>query len=267
MKKRRARLRPKARVQRRSQVGRLAVSVLFSIGVILLIRAQPWKAFIPNRIAFPLPAVAAVDDLQVSGAPQGVAEDVFSFLDWAPGEKWGLTGAGRRRAKLLEAFPFLASVDIERSWLRKSVQVRLALRTPVARVRQDGISGDLLGTQGRRFTLPEQAEVNVAGLPVLGLNGSSSEEELKSISRLLRAAAAPGRLPSGIAVFDRSKTDEGWVAGLEDGTRIVWGRLDWTEEKFERLTEILSDARPRFGNNLAVDLRHFEDGKILVRPR
>ena len=53
---------------------------------------------------------------------------------------------------------------------------------------------------------------------------------------------------------------------LADGTKVLWGRLEWTREKLSRLSEAVADARSKEPGAFSADLRWFEDGKVLLTP-
>ncbi len=103
-------------------------------------------------------------------------------------------------------------------------------------------------------------------MPELELDRLPAGRDLAEVSRLLEAARRPQALPSRLARLG-FEPGEGWTAVLADGTRLRWGRMRWTEEKLLRLREVLEDAVPRFGSELGLDLRYFEQGRIIVRPR
>jgi hypothetical protein len=98
-------------------------------------------------------------------------------------------------------------------------------------------------------------------------NNYSDKHELQELVRLLMAVAAPDALPSRLKSLRLESPTEGWSGTLQDGTQLFWGNLQWTEEKLLRLKSSLADAVARFGKIVSADLRSFEDGKILIRPR
>lgn len=59
--------------------------------------------------------------------------------------------------------------------------------------------------------------------------------------------------------------EDGWEALLADGTKVLWGGLQFTREKAERLRQALDDARAQQAGEFTADLRYFEDGRILLR--
>ena len=102
-----------------------------------------------------------------------------------------------------------------------------------------------------------------AELPSIELAGATSQEKAaaaKALTGMLQGPLA-GNLES---LARGGSSEEGWEAKLKDGTRVLWGDLRWTDEKSARLREVLDDAGAP-GKRLTADLRHFEDGRILVR--
>ena len=90
--------------------------------------------------------------------------------------------------------------------------------------------------------------------------------DLNLVAAMLSAARRPEALPSPLVRMEYAPEAGGWAVELADGTRLLWGGMRWTEDKLRRLREVLADASPRFDEALRLDLRHFEDGRILVRP-
>lgn len=232
------------------------------LSLVLLLRAKPWERVRWSALRVPLPRAASVDKLEIEAAPAGAAAGILEATGWRSGDRWGLFEARRVRARLEERFRYVREARVRRSWMRRSVKVTLVLREPVARI----TGGGLLSRDGIRFTAPEEL-FGAAELPEVDMGALPAETDLRPLSRLLAVAQSAGTLPARLVRFEHAAQENGWVARLEDGTRLLWGRLEWTEEKFVRLAEVLADAGPRFSGDLTADLRHFEDGKILVRPR
>jgi len=180
---------------------------------------------------------------------------------------WGLTEPYRFSRKLASLFPCLESVEVRRSWLDRSVEFRASLRKPVAAVSPRGREKEAawLSESGVVFRAPEGAYPEEAALPVVDLSRVPAPE-LPRLARFLEAVSREGALPSPLARFDMRSPEEGWEGVLQDGTRLLWGDLSWTEDKLKRLKEVAADAGRRFDSAYAVDLRYFGDGKILVSP-
>jgi hypothetical protein len=71
--------------------------------------------------------------------------------------------------------------------------------------------------------------------------------------------------PVAVARMKYVSAEDGWEALLSDGTKVLWGGLQFTREKAERLRQALDDARAKQEGGFTADLRYFEDGRILLR--
>lgn len=171
--------------------------------------------------------------------------------------------AAARAAAIRDAFDCVAEADIRRSWIEKRSTIVLKLRSPIAHAMRRGKAAGFFGDDGSVFTAPEGLfvltgpSVDVADAP---------RAELETLAREWGKIAAPGALPAPLARFVHRSREDGWAAQLEDGTEVVWGRLEFTSEKLSRLAEALADARRREDGLYSADLRWFEDGKVLLRP-
>lgn len=268
MKRHRVRLRPKARSRRRLVAGRAA-----GLGALLLlsglaVTARPWERLrLPRAAAEPLARAFAVESVSVAGVPEGPAGELAGALGWHRGDVWGPFEPGRRAERLRERFRWVEAVGVSRSWLGKTVSFSVVPRGVVAAAsgaRRLGPGAAWLGEDGGVFVVPAGL-AGGAGLPTVDLGGWPDGADLAPAARLVRAASAAGALPSRPVVFAYDAREKGWTVALEDGTRLVWGGLEWTPEKLGRLREVLADATPRFGRGFTADLRYFEDGRILVR--
>lgn len=265
-KKHRVRARPKVRRQRTSLLRSLAVLLVVLACGAAVVRAKPWSRLrVPGLGPAGLPALARVDSIELPGAPPALEAGLRRVLAFEPGARWGLREPARASARLSESFPCLLSVDWHRSYLSRSVRFETRLRAPLAVVVSESGPSGFLDETGRVFAAPEGV-YDPAGLPRVEL-AAAPPGGFADLGKFLLAAGAPGALPAKLARLRYSSEDGGWVAALEDGMELVWGKLEWTRLKLDRLSEVLADAGPRFGAALTADLRYFEDGKILVRPR
>lgn len=149
------------------------------------------------------------------------------------------------------------------------MSLSVSLRRPVAVLpaAAGGPAGDsarFLAADGAVFEAPAGV-FSVEDLPRVD-PGETGAGDLDKLVLFLNAAGGEA-LPARLVRMEASRDGGGWTGTLDDGTRLLWGRLRWTEEKLRRLRAVLADARPRFEGALTADLRHFEDGKIFVRVR
>lgn len=278
-------LRPEARRERRARLAKgaafLALASLLAYGY----RRLPDGALRPaNLLArLPVPDFLLVERVRVSGAPAAVSPALERALAPRAGRGWGPGTAASVEAELLERFGFLESATSDRDWSRRQVTVAVIPRTPVARVFRGGRAAGWLSDSGRVFEAPEGTFPAGLELPSVELEERSGLE-LPEVAAFVSQAGAqiPGGLrrvafrpaergcpqgPSRSAGEGRGEgCGSGWEVTTADGTYLLWGSLDWTDQKLERLREVLQDAGARFGPGLTADLRYFEDGRILVRP-
>ncbi|HVE14593.1 MAG TPA: cell division protein FtsQ/DivIB [Elusimicrobiota bacterium] len=203
-----------------------------------------------------------MDEFSVEGGPEPLRVAVLAASGWKPGQRWGPGRASELERGLLERFRCLASANVSRSWTRRSATLRIGLRAAAARATRPGWTG-FLGEDGVLFDVPEGV-VDGEGLPAVDL-GSYAGEGAPELARLLRASRE-GKLSGEIRAL-RYEGEDGWTAETSEGLVLRWGDLRWTEQKLSRLGEVLKDAGTRFGGAQSADLRHFDEGKIFVRPR
>lgn len=239
---------------------------MFATVLAVVVSMKPWQRWTPVRWDVPLPDFSAVTQVALSGVPDILEPEILNEMGWTAGDKWGPLEPGRIRSRLMDRFSYIDEVRSARSWSARSVHFELTLKTPVARVVQGGHGIGFLGPDGEIFEFPE-ALFKTYVLPDADLGPVEDEEDFAPLSKLFTAAQASGALPSRLIAFRRKGGESDWVAKLENGTQLLWGPIEWTEDKLMRLSEVLEDAEERFGGELTADLRHFEDGKIVVRPR
>jgi len=220
---------------------------------------------LPGRAQAPLSRLARVDALEFDGVPEAVAWVLRDAIGWRPGDIWGVARPRRVCRSLLERFPCLGDLDYSRSWADHRVSLHASMRRPLARTASKGKPAGLLWENGVVFD-PPWAEASVDGLPLVDIGGKPPDAELGGLADLLKAVSGPDAVPAALLEAAYEPGD-GWALQLADGTRLLWGKSGWTEEKLARLRQVLADAKPRFGRTLTADLKHFEDGKIFVRVR
>ncbi len=229
-----------------------------------LLRAKPWSSWGPRLpLQSLLPRWVRVDSVAVLGAPAPLERELLSAVG-GKGEAWGPFEPYRVGAELEKRFSCLRRVRVSRSWKRRSVEISVELREPRAAVAKGGKRAGYLDGKGEVFEAAE-GTYDRASLPELDLTHWPQGGMLGPLAEFVETLRAPGSLPAALERLRFEPEDDGWTAALADGTALFWGDLRWTRQKLERLKEVLEDAKPRFGKVNAVDLRYFEDGKILVR--
>jgi len=265
VKRHRVKLRPKARSARREKAGRAAVLIGAAGLAAVLAAARPFERLRWPAVGWgPLERVLKVDLVTVDGVPPEVAADLAASASEGAAPAWGPFEPDRRAKALLEQYAWLEQVSVGRSWSARSVRF-LAVPRGAAAVVPVKAGTSYLAEDGLLFVAPPSV-VAAAGLPRVELGAFPAGGDLKDLASLVRAAAAEGALPSKPVAYAYDARERGWALTLEDGTKVSWGPLGWTEEKLGRLREVLADASGRLAKGFTADLRYFEDGRILVRP-
>ena len=256
-------LRPHARVERRARF--LALGALAGLSALsfVVVRSFPRERLSAPDLAgmIPLPSAARIEHVDLEGAPPVLEPLLREALGEATGRAWGLKEPYLKAAQLEKDFACLKHVGVSRDWLGRALRFSVTLRVPAARALRSGVPAGWLSDEGVLFDAPEGSFPDAAR-PTVEL-GSGALKDLRALAQFVEAAALMPSRPSRVAY---QSPEDGWEIQTEDGTRLLWGGLDWTEQKLNRLREVLADAGKRFGPGLVLDLRYFEDGRILVRP-
>lgn len=177
-------------------------------------------------------------------------------------------GISARCSALRQYFLGAKNLAFGRLWPTRGTGSELGPRMAVGRVLRAGRPAGYLGDDGAVFAA--WAGLDQRSLPDVDI-GNADAAQLKVLPAALADLARNASLPSPLARMSFRSPYEGWAITLADGTEVLWGGLGWTREKLVRLRQALADARGSaapFGNGpWLADLRSFEDGRVLLRPR
>jgi hypothetical protein len=89
-----------------------------------------------------------------------------------------------------------------------------------------------------------------------------------SLSRWLATLALEPELWSQVGAIRQIPSGEMELT-LKTGAQVIWGPLDngTVQHKAQTLTRILDDAHHHLGGAAFADLRFFDQGRIIVRPK
>ncbi|MBI3549480.1 MAG: cell division protein FtsQ [Elusimicrobia bacterium] len=254
--------RPKVRSRRRAEWG----AALLVVGLVLLsvfvVRSIPRGKLHWPALTLPIPGVLRVEQVRIEGAPPELEKRLLDSVAHIRPEEWGLFGPKAARERLRTSFPCLREISAQRNWFSKRLTFTVAIHKAVARLA--GRSNAWLSETGEAFDAPPGLFDEARTWPTVEV-GASPSEVRRALGPVLYVMSKDGALPARLARMSW-KGDDGWVARLEDGLELEWGDLQWTDQKLARLREVLSDASKKLGAGFSVDLRYFEEGKILVRP-
>ncbi len=243
--------RPKDKARRVRAVA--AVAVVGALGAIAYVTVRKLAA------DFRMPVVSAsrAEDAALVEGPEPLRALAQAAADAVAGT------AGDKAEALKTKFPALADVTVRRNWTEKTATLTLVVRRPVAAATRHGKPAGFLGDDGVVFAAPEGAFALTG--PSVEVGGASAGE-LSALAREWPTLAAPGAFPAALTGMMYGSPDNGWEASLADGTKVQWGRLEWTKEKLSRLSEAVADAKTKEPGAFSADLRWFEDGKVLLKP-
>jgi hypothetical protein len=174
------------------------------------------------------------------------------------------TGSAAEKASAIkEKYPCISDISVHRSWGDPRATLTPVLRHAAVLALRHGKSVGYMDDEGVVFPAP-LGLYSVSG-PSVDV-GEADEAQRKELLRQWPALTAPTAFPSPLAMMAYVSSDVGWQAHLQDGTVVLWGHLNFTQEKIKRLGEALADARIRAPGTMAADLRWFEDGKVLLKP-
>lgn len=176
---------------------------------------------------------------------------VHRFLLWIP----GLDLLARRR--FLQKYPAIHDVHLERHFSTNRVVVRIGPRIPLVRWNEQGID-----REGFIFRLPT-GEWN--HLPKATFSSIGSRERLGGwFNQLTRV---PDLWDNVVGIGEDRRGD--MVLEMRSGAQVIWGPADRAQawEKARYLHGVLKDAHERLGGAAVADLRFFDEGRIILKPK
>ncbi|MEK7389079.1 MAG: cell division protein FtsQ/DivIB [Elusimicrobiota bacterium] len=245
-------VRPKERA-RRARIAAVAAA-LGALGVVAFVTVRK----LASDFASPLAARAS------GRADAALILGPEPLRTLAQAEADAMSGTAGEKAQALKArFACLEDVRVSRSWTEKSATLTLLVRRPLAAALRRGKPAGFLDHEGNVFPSPEGAFILTG--PAVEVAGASSAD-LALLAREWPALTAAGAFPSPLVAMSFRSPEDGWQARLADGTSVLWGHMDWTQEKLSRLAEAVVDAQAKEPGIFSADLRWFEDGKVLLKP-
>ena len=247
-------LRPQERKARKRKI--LSTLMVFALGTALALswsRLKESGSFIEASISRVIPVPKTV---AVKGAPESLKTEILSFLDSQNVHSWKNKSSDVRRR-----FPFLESVHLRRDFFSQTLVYHVVLRQAIAVVIEDKDSS-FLDDQGKLFKAPQELYQNP--IPTI-LDVKMEPKALRRVAAFLKKISSLP-LPSPIKSLRYQSPVNGWLLSLNDGTRIDWGNLKWTDDKVKRLNAVMADAKTYVKGNFFVDMRSFSNGKIFVKP-
>jgi hypothetical protein len=170
---------------------------------------------------------------------------------WLPGAEWPL------RRQWMKDNPSLGAVRFEKHYLDNRIVARLEPRVPLVRWEKSGVDKNgvvFTLTSDRWQTLPKAVVPSPQSLPEIG--------------RWLAEVSRVPDLWNGVVAVSEDRRGEMWL-DMQTGTHIAWGPPEPrnAQEKARYLAKVLSDASARLSGAATADVRFFEEGRVIVKPK
>jgi hypothetical protein len=173
------------------------------------------------------------------------------FLLWFPG-----TG-NRAIGRIMQKYPEVRNVRFERRFQENKIIMQVEPRTPLVRWNDRGLDGEgvvfRLGP-GSWTHLPQVSVGADLPAPLVG----------RWLAELSRSPAVWGNV---VAVRDGHRGQV--LLMMNTGVEVEWGEpeIGKTHKKAEWLAKVLQDAHEHLGGAAHADLRFFDEGRIIVKPK
>jgi len=249
-------------VVRRAKAAAVALAAL---GLAIFAAAQAPRAFAyaRSRVGAPQWAKWKLARMDFSSVPRDHAQGVERELALRHGAELTARDAARLEKSLADKFPALRNVRVSRNWISKELAVSAERRVPVARLCFTGGATAFVDENGEVYAAePAGGDASVLDINVAdGAAGDKFEPETVAAFRALRDSlrSFPCK-PETVSLEGRNLLS----LRLEDGSLVDWGGLEHTAEKAARLAQVYSRMRERARGPYRVNMRYFDDGRILL---
>ena len=249
--KQRVVLRAKHRDERHRQI----TSSLIALAVISVIvvggRAMAVNAWAPGFIQRHTPVIELKAPETLADLPLLKQTPSGHFWFWFPGADWPL------KRQWMRDYPALSGVEFEKHFMDNRIVARLEPRVPLVRFDDRG-----LDKEGRVFTLASQSW---SALPKAFVPAPKS---LPILGHWLAELSRSTDFWSQVVAVSQDPRGEMWL-DLRTGTRVAWGppEVKTAHEKVRCLAMVLDDAHKRLSGAASADVRFFEEGRVIVRPK
>jgi len=245
------RRRRKEKLKKRFRLTLARGGIFLLAGACFVALAARGDSFFLNFLARHTPVLEVKAPASMAGLPIAGEWTKNRFYLWFP---WTTR---RLAARIVRTYSVVKAVDFERQWGARRIIARLEPRKPLVRWQDQGMDGD-----GVTFPIPADAW---PALPKAEFNASVSPGILgRWLSRLSQESV----LWSDVA----SVSDDSYgsmTLFLKTGAVILWGAPEPEPplDKVRALEEALQDAHEHLGGAARADLRFFDEGRIIVRPK
>jgi hypothetical protein len=244
------------RTRRRVALQKRMSGLMFTAGLIGILAiflkvASSETSWAPKYMRRHTPVLQVQSDGALADLPLVKQTQPASIFLWLPGVEWRM----ERRWK--KDYPAIRDIRFEKNFSANRVIAHLEPRVPLARWEERGIdkNGVVFTLASPQWAaLPKVISASAASLPALG----RWLAELSQVNELWPQVVAVSQDPRGDVWLD-----------TQTGTHIAWGVPDTknVREKARSLVVVLNDAHQRLSGASTADLRFFEEGRVIVRPK
>jgi hypothetical protein len=250
--KQRVVMRPRQRVVLKGRVQQIArFSFLSGLAVfigLIVFRNNTWA---PRFVQHHTPTLEFRAPPTLANLPLLKETPPTTFALWLPGWETGL------RRKWLNRYPAVESVHFEKDFLANRIVAHLEPRIPLVRWEDRGVD-----REGTVFTLASQSWLP---LPKAVLAPATS---LPALGRWLAEISRVSEVWEQVVAVSEDSRGEIWL-DMGTGTRVAWGPPDVkrAQEKARGLATVLDDAHNRLSGAASADVRFFDEGRVIVKPK
>ncbi|MFA5161320.1 MAG: cell division protein FtsQ/DivIB [Elusimicrobiales bacterium] len=203
--------------------------------------------------------LAAVD---AGGVPEDSRQAVLKLAALPQGSEVTSSDARGLEGKIASVFPELRGVSVRRGWASRTLSVSAGRRQPCARVLL-GASTAYMDERGEIYGAEPSPppELLAVALPA----GSRARVFRPETAAMLKSISAfESELPAKPVLVAADRGETSFRLRLADGAVVEWGGSAHTAEKIARLAQVYGKARERFAGPYKINMKYFEDGRILL---
>jgi len=250
--------RAKLRLKRKRKIYK---NVLLIFILLIILSFSPYlysNAFIYIKKIYSYWNYKNINNVKVDFKENFIALPITDFLKKKIGSEFTEMVKDEIKNYLYNKWPYISQLEIKYNRITGGLYVSGSTEKPVALCYTDS---------DKRYLLESGRIIN-------GVNFGDNFIKLK-IDNKIRCFSQP--VVEFIKNFNNYATEaiftikemiyddnENFYIILDDGSKIVWGNLDFTREKILKLNIILKDAREKIPPPFKVDMRYFKNGKIFI---
>jgi len=202
--------------------------------------------------------------LKINGLPPELSALLGKSLVTKPGALMTSKECDIIEHRIAGAFPYLRDIKVRRDWFKKRLVVTAAPRRPVAALSFGG-AYSYLDADGTIY--PTDPAVRPETLLCVTVSSPvASGVPVNFLSFVKEFTVAQKSMPHRAVSIQTNDDLSDARIELDDGSVVDWGAFTYTTQKVLRLAQAFARAGERFTGPFSVNMRFFEEGKILLKP-